>query len=283
MLGKLEEAFKAMGSPRVVTACSTCLKMFREHLPAFGAESVWTLLAGEALIPGEPREPLALSDPCTSRHDAATRGAVHAVLEKLGQPLAPLAMSGELTECCGFGGLMDNANPALARKVAQARVAQSEACFLTYCAMCRDQLAKTGKPVLHILDLLFPDLAHGASEPPVGISARRVNRRRLKDALQGRHSSEGMPRQPFEDVSLVYSTEVAELLETRRILEDDLRQVLHKVRNGGKCLVHGEDGRRIVAAELGEVTYWVEFRHVKDGFEVLRAWSHRMRIAGGRI
>ena len=64
---------------------------------------------------------------------------------------------------------MDNANPELARKVAKARVAQSEAGFLTYCAMCRDQLAKTGKPVLHILDLLFPDTAHEASEAPAGI------------------------------------------------------------------------------------------------------------------
>ncbi|PKN40804.1 MAG: hypothetical protein CVU60_14080 [Deltaproteobacteria bacterium HGW-Deltaproteobacteria-18] len=282
-LCKLEETWKTMGSPRVVTACSTCLKMFREHLPAFRAESVWSLLAGESLIPGEAREALALSDPCTSRHDADTRGAVRAVLEKLGQQMAPLPMSGELTECCGFGGLMDNVNPALARKVTEARVAQSEACFLTYCAMCRDQLAKTGKPVLHILDLLFPEVAHGASEPPAGISARRVNRRRLKDALLGRHGRDGMPRQPWEDVSLVYSAEVAELLETRRILEDDLRQVLHQVRNGARGLVHGEDGRRIVAAELGEVTFWVEFRDVKDGFEVLRAWSHRMRIAGGRI
>ena len=162
-------------------------------------------------------------------------------------------------------------------------MAQSEASFLTYCAMCRDQLAKTGKPVLHILDLLFPEVAHGASEPPAGISARRVNRRMLKDALLGRHGRDGMPRQPWEDVSLVYSPEVAELLETRRILEDDLRQVLHQARNGARSLVHGEDGRRIVAAELGEVTFWVEFRDVKDGFEVLRAWSHRMRIEGGRI
>jgi len=283
MLCKLEETWKAMGCPRVVTACSTCLKMFREHLPDFGAESVWSLLAAEDLTPAPGAPALALSDPCTSRHDAATREAVRTVLEKLGQALAPLPMSGELTECCGFGGLMDNANPALARKVAEARVAQSEAQFLTYCAMCRDQLAKTGKPVLHILDLLFPDTAHDASEPPAGISDRRVNRRRLKDSLLARHGRDGMPRQPWEDVALVISAETSRTLEERRILEDDVRQVLHKIANGGRYLAHGEDGRKIAAAELGEVTYWVEYRDGQDGFEVLSAWSHRMRIAGGRI
>ncbi len=99
---------------------------------------------------------LALTDPCTSRHDEETRQAVRTLLAAMGQDLAPLAMSGELTECCGFGGLMDNADPGLARKVAAARARQSDAVFLTYCAMCRDQLAKTGKGVLHLLDLLLP-------------------------------------------------------------------------------------------------------------------------------
>ena len=283
MLAKLEAAWTAMGSPKVVTACSTCLKMFREHLPALGAESVWGMLTVEEVEPAPGISALALSDPCTSRDDAATRQAVRTLLDKLGQPLAPLSMSGELTECCGFGGLMDNANPELARKVAKARVAQSEAGFLTYCAMCRDQLAKTGKPVLHILDLLFPDTAHEASEAPAGISARRANRRRLKNALLDRHGRDGMPRRPWEDVPLVISVEAGRMLEERRILEDDVRQVLHRVAGGGRYLAHGEDGRRIAAAELGEVTFWVEYRDGQDGYEVLRAWSHRMRIAGGRI
>jgi NADPH-dependent glutamate synthase beta subunit-like oxidoreductase len=283
VIASLEEAWKRMGSPKVVTTCSTCLKMFRDHLPALGAESVWSLLAAQDVAPGAAGPALALTDPCTSRHDAATRDAVRTVLDKLGQPLAPLPMSGELTECCGFGGLMDNANPDLARKVAQARVAQSEAGFLTYCAMCRDQLAKTGKPVQHILDLLFPETAVDASEPPAGISARRVNRRRLKDKLLERHGRDGMTPQPWEDVALVISAETGAMLEERRILEDDVRQVMHKVRSGGRCMAHGEDGRRIAAAELGEVTFWVEYRDGQDGYEVLRAWSHRMRIAGGRI
>ncbi len=205
------------------------------------------------------------------------------MLEKLGQPLADLPMSGELTECCGFGGLMDNANPALARKVAQARVGQSEADFLTYCAMCREQLARTGKPVLHILDLLFPGAARPASEPPAGISARRVNRRRLKDEVLARHGLDRGPREPWEDVRIIVSADIAVLLEERRILEDDVRQVLHAASRSGRVLRHGTDGRVVAAARLGEVAFWVEYREGEGGFEILKAWSHRMRISGGDL
>lgn len=283
LLAGMDKLWAGMGRPKLVTACSTCLKVFSEHRPDFGAVSVWTLLAGEAVAPGAARPALALSDPCTSRHDGATRDAVRCLLDKLGQPLSPLAMSGELTECCGFGGLMDNANPALARKVAEARVAQSDADFLTYCAMCRDQLAKTGKPVLHILDLLFPELARPASEPPAGISLRRVNRRQLKDAVLGRHGLDRGARQPWEDVRLAISAPVAALLEERRILEDDVRQVLHAASRSGRVLRHGTDGRVVAAARLGEVTFWVEYREGEGGFEILKAWSHRMRISGGDL
>jgi Fe-S oxidoreductase len=280
---KLETVWIDMGRPKVVTACSTCLKMFREHLPQLGAVSVWTILAGHSVSAAAAHPALALSDPCTSRHDERTRKDVRTLLENMGQPLAALPMSGELTECCGFGGLMDNANPALARKVAAARVAQSDADFLTYCAMCRDQLAKTGKPVLHILDLLFPELAHPASEPPASISLRRANRRMLKTAVLERYGQAGVPRQPWEDVHLHISTSVAAVLEERRILEDDLRQVIFRSKVNGRCFAHGDDGRRIASAELGEVTFWMEYREEQGVFTVLKAWSHRMRIAGGRI
>lgn len=278
---QFETVWNDMGRPVVVTACSTCLKMFRDHLPALSAVSAWTVLAGKALCPVALPAPLALSDPCTSRHDTETRDAVRALLARAGQALADLPMSGELTECCGFGGLMDNANPALARKVAEARVAQSEAPFLTYCAMCRDQLAKTGKPVLHILDLLFPDLAHAADEGPAGISARRMNRRKLKNVVLARYDQDGMPPMPWEGVRLALSDDTVALLEERRILEDDVRQVLHKAARSGRCFRH-PDGRKIASAALGEVVFWVEYRELGEIMDVITAWSHRMHVRGGQ-
>ena len=38
----LQKIWDSMGRPRVLTACSTCLKMFREHLPEIEVASVWT-------------------------------------------------------------------------------------------------------------------------------------------------------------------------------------------------------------------------------------------------
>lgn len=271
--------WRSMGEPVVVTACSSCLAMFREHLPHFRAISAWTLIGS---VSGTATgKPLALSDPCTSRHDAETQAAVRNLLRAMHQPLVDLPMSGELTECCGFGGLMDNADSAMARKVAQARVGQSGADFVTYCAMCRDQLARTGKPVLHILDLLLPGSARPASESPAGISERRMNRRKLKNTVLKRYDQDAVTRLPWEDVHLDIPAEVAAMLEERRILEDDLRQVLHASRGSGHFLAH-PDGRRIASAELGEVTFWVEYREEGGVARVITAWSHRMRISGGR-
>ncbi|MDY0274419.1 MAG: heterodisulfide reductase-related iron-sulfur binding cluster [Desulfomicrobium sp.] len=279
-LGRLETLWKELGEPPVVTACSSCLAMFREHLPQFKASSVWTKVGAQK---GKPLDQsLALSDPCTARHDQETRTAVRGLLQDLGQSLADLPMSGELTECCGYGGLMENANPELARKVVQARVEQSESPFLTYCAMCRDQLAKTGKPVMHILDLLFPDLARDPKENPVGISQRRQNRRHLKNQVLARYGQKEMPPAPWADIVLDITPEVRTLLDERRILDDDVRQVLYAAHQGTAQRFQHPDGRRMASARIGQVTFWIEYREQGTGLEILCAWSHRMDLVGGQ-
>lgn len=281
ILAQLKDIWSGLGSPRVVTACSTCLHMFREHLPSIPVESVWTVLTDSSLERVALRPVLALSDPCTARHDKQTRTAVRRLLENIGQPLAPLTMSGELTECCGFGGLLENANPKLAQQVAAARVAQTEAEILTYCAMCRDQLARTGKPVLHLLDLLFSDLAHPASEAPVSISARRIQRRRLKEDLLARYAPDERPaREPWEEVPLILSEQVAVSMEERRILADDIRRVLYQAGEGGGVFVHGSKRCKIASALLGEVTFWVQYEERDGEYHIDACWSHRMSIGG---
>ncbi|MFH0784407.1 MAG: 4Fe-4S dicluster domain-containing protein [Pseudomonadota bacterium] len=283
VLARLEANWQAMGRPRLLTACSTCLKIFRDHLPQIEAVSVWVLLAEQPIEKAQSRHALALSDPCTARNDVTTRNAVRRLLIETGQPLAPLTMSGPLTECCGFGGLMDNAASATAQKVQTARVAQTEAGFLTYCAMCRDQLAKTGKPVQHLLDILFPDIAHSASEPPVSISARRANRRLLKTEILARYSPAELPnKEAWEELPLAITDPVHVLLQERRILEDDIRRVLFTSIKRGSYFAHGvDDSRRIATARLGAVTFWVEYRDIESTYHIDRCWSHRMIIGGG--
>lgn len=272
-----------MGQPKVLTACSSCLMMFRTHLPEFNAESVWTLLAGHPVTDSRPGPALALTDPCTARHDEETRNAVRSLLAAAGQPLAPLEMDKVLTECCGYGGLMDNAAPATARKVREARVGQSESGFLTYCAMCRDQLARTGKPVAHLLDILFGDTAIPHTDPPLSPSARRAGRRYLQGKVLARYSPAELPaRQPWQDFNLVVAEPVAAMLEERRILAEDIQRVLFLAAKQGSSFAHQGDDRLIASARLGEVTFWVEYRQLGDAYHIDRCWSHRMIIEKGK-
>ncbi len=279
---RLLRIWDSMGRPRVLTACCTCLKMFREHLPEIDVASVWPEIAAVSVTPAITHPPLALSDPCTARHDAVTRRALRSLLAAMGQELAALSMAGELTECCGFGGLQENADPDLAKKVRTARVVQSDGGFLTYCAMCHDQLAKTGKPVLHLLDLLFADVAHPANEPPASLSARRVNRRLLQSKILQRFATDDLPaKPPWDDLPLVISPATEALLEERRILHDDIRQVLFHAAKGGTSLQHGAGDKKLASARLGAVTFWVEYRVVEAAYHIDRCWSHRMTIHPG--
>ena len=280
---ELQHQWVAMGKPTVLTACSTCLKMFREHLPEVTVDSVWNILASQNLPQVTGGHPLALSDPCTSRDDTTTQDNVRTLLASMGQELSPLPMSGKLTECCGFGGLMDSANPGLARKVTEARVAQTDDPILTYCAMCRDQLARTGKPVLHILDLIFSDTAKSATEKPVSISMRRINRRSLKNDFLTRLPEEDLvPKEEWEKLVLDISAPVAEMMEERRILEDDIRKVLFQTGQTGSCFVLGESNNSIASACLGQVTFWVEYQKIDNAYQIKSCWSHRMTLSGGR-
>lgn len=86
-----------------------------------------------------------------------------------------------------------------------------------------------------------------------------MNRRVLKNTVLARYNQDGMPRLPWEDVELILSDEILALLEDRRILLDDVRQVLHKVAQNGRYFRH-PDGRRIASAVLGDVTFWIEYR-----------------------
>ncbi|WP_028584780.1 pyridine nucleotide-disulfide oxidoreductase/dicluster-binding protein [Desulfogranum mediterraneum] len=299
ILEQLETGWSEMGRPRLITACSSCLQIFRQHLPTVPVESAWVVLAAHPqAATGTPRPALALSDPCTSRDDPQTQAAVRTILARLDQALAPLAMSGEQTECCGFGGLMESANPKLARQVAAARVAQTEAEILTYCAMCRDQLARAGRPVSYLLDLLLPEQALPAATAPVTISARRSQRRQLKAELLARYApQEGPAPAPWEALKLNISEPVAVMMEERRILEDDLRQLLYladqkrlkesidptdPAKTRGSCFIHPESGARIASARLGQVTFWVEYQQEAGVYRIERCWSHRMVIQGGR-
>ncbi|AGW12795.1 putative 4Fe-4S ferredoxin iron-sulfur binding domain-containing protein [Megalodesulfovibrio gigas DSM 1382 = ATCC 19364] len=287
-LQALEQSIIAMGSPTIIAACTTCIDTFREHLPAVKWISMWEILETHPPEAAPVNRSFSLHDPCTARHLEPVRGAVRRLADRCGLALHEPRLSGELTECCGFGGGMESANPALADTVARTRASRCEGDILAWCAMCRDSLSRSGKTVHHLLDFLFPE----AAEAPVcatcsyirrgpGGPDRQENRRRLKRDLLAELWQERAAM--HEDTSPVQlAPEVRDMVDQRRILLSDIRAALRHARETGRELTNQETGRRLVCHAPGTVTYWVEYSiettHMAV-YRIHRAWSHRMAIS----
>lgn len=285
-VAELKSAWNSLGGPKIIAACPTCMKTLRSALPDAEIVSQWSVLRALGLPEGTRNgtETLAVNDPCAARHDAVLREDVRALLEGAGVPVAEPELTGEYTECCGFGGLLSEANPELGMKVSERRAGAMEEDFITYCVMCRDMIARTGKRAMHLYDLLYPASDDPAARPSPGYSARRENRVRLREGmlrdLWGEDAGPGA--EPYESVRVAFTDQAAANLEARRILVSDVQKVLFHARASGKRFVHGETGRFLVRHRPVVVTYWVEFEETGDGYLVHNAWSHRMKIAGER-
>lgn len=280
VLSGFRRNWDSLGRPRVIAACATCYRTFKEHLPEIPVESLWKVFDQYGVNPGSEFQcspPLAIHDPCTTRHEEGLQSAVRSVLKKLGRDVVELNPPG-LNTCCGYGGLMQFANPELADKVVDRRIHSSEMDYVTYCAMCRDNFARRGKRVLHILDLMFAsDDVDPAARPDPGFSARQENRARLKARLLRQ-----LWREPVvieeRKLNLIVSPDVMQRLEKRMILLDDVRKVIAHAEKTGQKIWNPDRARFIACYRPASVTYWVEYTVQQTGIVVLNAYSHRMEV-----
>ena len=287
VLSRWKATWKGLGSPRPVLACATCLKMFNDHLPEAEVVSLWEMLE-ETGLPDtglyRPDTPLAIHDPCTTRDEPAVQAAVRRLVTRLNTTAEELELGREHTECCGFGGLMQNANPDLARTVTETRSRRSDSDYLAYCAMCRDNLAAVGKRTIHLLDLIFPapDVPDPAARPRPGWSRRRENRQQLKTDLRRQLWNAPADAKGEQDEAMLLSIapDVALILESRRILEENLRQVIQHAETGGPRFQHGENGYFLGMRQLGHATFWVVYAPNENGYVVHNAYAHRMEVVG---
>jgi Fe-S oxidoreductase len=283
----IRRAWEELGRPLLILGCTTCRQVLGEVAPEIPTRSLWKTLA-EIDLPAHAApapKTLFLHDPCTAREQDYVQKAVRALLRSLGQPVAEPELTGALTECCGFGGLMEAANPALADKAARIRAERRPEDLLAYCAMCRDSLSRTGKPVFHLLDLLFPE-GTAASQPVSAaplirkgreLPDRRQNRAWLRKRLAG---EETMPK-PHQGIKLVVDPSVKAVMDARRILDDDLQQAVHHAQSTQRRFVDPATGRLLAARRIGYATFWAEYEPVAgstDTYRIHRAWTHRMTI-----
>jgi len=270
--------WQRLGQPTVVTACSSCFRMFTDHQPDVKVESLWSVLERIGLPQGalSSVKTLAIHDPCTTRHDTAIQNSVRKLLGQCGVTVKELD-GPELTTCCGFGGLASFANPEVTNKIVDKRVAQSDADYLTYCAMCRDNFSRRGKRALHLLDLVFPGNPDPASRADPGFSMRQENRGRLKRRLL-RDLWEETVNEPVTDIELIVSAEVQADLEKKLILLDDLRQTIRHGESSSEKLLDNKTGHFIASFRPVSMTYWVEYTMADGRYTVHRAYSHRMQL-----
>lgn len=281
----IQAQWETLGRPRMILACSTCLRMFKDHLPQIPIISLWSVLEADPPPAATSGISLALAvhDPCTTRHEVEMRECVRRLIKRCGLEIEELSLGQKNTECCGFGGLMHNANPDLAGTVARGRAKRSGSDYVAYCAMCRDNLAAHGKRVIHLLDLYFPDsrFPDPALRPRPDWSRRQENRARLKDRLL-QHLWHEVPAamKAHQAIRLEISPEVAEQMDRRRILVEDLQRVIQYAENSGERLFHPPSGRYKAAYAPYKVTFWVEYTPAKDGYVVHNAYAHRMEVIG---
>lgn len=277
--------WEKLGQPTVVAACSTCLLMLRQYLMEIDAISLWEVFPERGMPQPafRPQAPSAIHDPCTTRGDRKTQDAVRALLKRLDVPWVELELARDKTECCGFGGLMRDANPALAREVVARRAALDDADYLTYCAMCRDSLAAVGKRTIHLLDLFFPQgESDPAKSPRVLWSERQENRVRLKERLQRDvWKEESLQMEPHEEIVLQMDAEVRDRLDRRRILDDDVKRVIYHAQTSGSRLFHPETGRYKASFKRYKTTFWIEYTPLSDGYQIHNAYAHRMEVVKG--
>ncbi|WP_272700702.1 pyridine nucleotide-disulfide oxidoreductase/dicluster-binding protein [Desulfovibrio sp. Fe33] len=285
-LAELKAAWEGLGFPRIIAACPSCIKTLREAMPEAEIVSHWSVLSALGLPENARRDggTLAVNDPCAAREDGAMRSDVRGLLDSLGVSVVEPYYTGELTQCCGYGGLLNAVDPALGATAAKARADAVNEDYVTYCAMCREMIARTGKRAMHLYDLLYPGGAEPCARPTLGHSERRENRVRLREKLLRELWSEadGVTAEDFEKVRVSCTEEGAAAMESRRILKSDVQKVLLQAERSGKHLVHGGTGRFLASFRPAVVTYWVEYESDGDGYLVHNAWCHRMHIEGAQ-
>ncbi len=287
---RMRQSWEEHGKPTIITACASCSAFFREKLGDVPMQSLWEVLNNLPLPPNAKAAPLelALHDPCASRENNAMQSAIRGLLEKLGQPTEELALSGSLTRCCGYGGLSDQVNPQAGNGLACERAADTQNILLCYCIMCRDRIRAVGKPALHALNLLFPQVGafvaasaeESAARPAPGISNRQYTRLIFRQRLLKKLWNELPVRNvDMDKIKIVIADEAAPLLEKRRILHTDIQKVL--LHQPGGQFFNEATGRALSCFKPKNVTFWVEHSLNADGsYTIHNAYCHRMTVPG---
>jgi len=289
VMDKFKQIWEEAGKPVIITACPTCNREFTEALPEANTETIWHYYSDPALL-DDPAitisnstkiQKASVHDPCTTRGRTKMHDEIRQILKNAGCQIEEYEYAGNLTRCCGYGGLIGFSDTALARKFADTRIAETGDTIVTYCSVCCEFFSNDKKPVYHILDIIYgnDDRKHGFRKK-TGISDKMVNRLNLKNTLL-KDLWEEEPvcsRSKHENVSLIINDELRKKLEERLILDDNIREVICDAEKTGGKIVDPKTGLYTAHKKIGYVTYWVVYEESGGLYNIHTAYSHRIRI-----
>jgi Fe-S oxidoreductase len=277
---QIKKQWREMGEPTFVFACATCETLFELHYPEIQRVSLYELLASDkALEPKIAFDSAAVFDPCNARNDLKMQESVRILAEKAGSALTELK---EKNRCCGYGGQMRLANPALYEEITDNRARADENPYIVYCANCRAVFASRDKDCVHILDMVF-DLEPLKKDPT--LQQKRENSLEVKKTLMEKISGEPFQPEthPWDDITLLISEEVQAELEDSLISAADVAEAIWLAETTGDKFIDESDGMIQTSMVKPVLTYWVRYKpEGPQTYKVISAYYHRMRFIENR-
>ncbi len=275
---KIRKYWKDLGSPKIILACPTCKQKFNKFLPELPVIFIYDIIAEFGITAEKTKDQIySVFDPCSTRYEPQLRNKIRLLLKQNGYNINEIY--NDYPRCCSFGGQISIANPEFTKTVVKKRIEKSNNPYITYCINCRDIFASQHKPVQHILDILFG--IQDINSKPATVTQRHENRFDLKNALLIKYWKDEikLKQKPIEDeMKLIISPEIRKKLDSERILENEIRQVILYCNKTKKRIRNRESGHYSGYKKIGNMTFWAEYRTLEDGFELVNAYNHRMEI-----
>lgn len=182
--GLLERDIARLGVDTVITACENCYMSLKTLSPHVKTVSLYEVLA-EAGVPERDfshAKPVALHDPCPTRHEKPLHEAVRQILRTIKLPFEEFKFNRDKTQCCGSGGMLALTNPKLSREQMVSRAHQTSCeTIVSYCQECCHSMTRGGKSGVHVLDLLFDEsVSKSLTQPKNSTLASWLNRYKTK-------------------------------------------------------------------------------------------------------
>lgn len=273
---KIKKGWSEMGKPTLVFACATCESIFNKFLPEIKRVSLYELLAeAEEISLTHVFSEAVVFDPCAARDDGEMQFGVRKLAIKAGIALDELS---EPNRCCGYGGHMRLANPALYDEITKHRAEASEKPYIVYCANCREVFASQGKKCAHILDMVF-GLNAGLEVP--SLQEKRDNSLRVKRVLMKKEWDVDFEPESHEwdELILIINNEIQKTMDQKLISATDLKEAIWLAEGSGDKFCDESDGMCLCNMIKPVITYWVQYKETTHKtYEIFSAYYHRMRF-----